>query len=152
MCGDDLPKGRSLGSFDLWGRWCRDPLLALGCRDPAVRVADAKAADPRRQKVAEVFTAWWQAHGDTPMTVADLAEPVKDAADPAGRGRQYLTPVIRAWDGTRAAGFVLTRSASVGIWGADRYALRKAPYPMPPMPPMPQGTAADDPDAWRGEL
>jgi len=152
MCGDDLPKGRSLGSFDLWGRWCRDPLLALGCRDPAARVADAKAADPRRQKVAEIFAAWSQAHGDKPMAVADLAEPVKVAADPAGRGRQYLASVIRALDGTRAAGFVLARSASVGIWGPDRYALRKAPDPMPPMPPMPQGTAADDPDAWRGEL
>jgi hypothetical protein len=152
MMGDVLPKGRSLGSFGDWGRWCRDPLLALGCRDPAARVADAKAADPRRQKVAEIFAAWSQAHGDKPMAVADLAEPVRAAADPAGRGRQYLASVIRALDGTRAAGFVLARSASVGIWGPDRYALRKAPDPMPPMPPMPQGTAADDPDAWRGEL
>jgi hypothetical protein len=115
-------------------------------------VADAKAADPRRQKVAEIFSAWSQAHGDKPMAVADLAEPVRAAADPAGRGRQYLASVIRALDGTRAAGFVLTRSASVGKWEADRYALRKAPDPMPPMPPMPKGTGADDPDAWRGVL
>jgi hypothetical protein len=153
MCGDDLPKGRSLGSFDLWGRWCRDPLLALGCRDPAARVADAKAADPRRQKVAEIFAAWSQAHGDKPMAVADLAELVKVAADPAGRGRQYLASVIRALDGTRAAGFVLARSASVGRWQPDRYALNRAQaQPMTPMTPMPQGTASDDPDAWRGEL
>jgi hypothetical protein len=152
MMGDNLPKGRSLGSFGDWGRWCRDPLLALGCRDPVARVADAKAADPRRQKVAEIFTAWSQAHGDTPMTVADLAEPVRAAADPAGRGRQYMASVIRALDGTRAAGFVLTRGASVGRWQPDRYALRKAPEPMAPMPPMPKGTAANDPDAWRGEL
>jgi hypothetical protein len=152
MCGDNLAKGRSLGSFGDWGRWCRDPLLALGCRDPVARVADAKAADPRRQKVAEIFSAWSQAHGDKPMAVADLGDAVKAAADPAGRGRQYLASVIRALDGTRAAGFVLTRSASVGKWEADRYALRKAPDPMPPMTPMPKGTGADDPDAWRGEL
>jgi hypothetical protein len=152
MLGDDLPKGRSLGSFGDWGRWCRDPLLALGCRDPVARVADAKAADPRRQKVTEIFAAWSQAHSDKPMAVADLAEPVKVAADPAGRGRQYLASVIRALDGTRAAGFVLTRGASVGRWQPDRYALRKAPEPMAPMPPMPRGTAANDPDAWRGEL
>ncbi|MCA3283844.1 MAG: toprim domain-containing protein [Roseomonas sp.] len=150
MLGDDLSKGRSLGSFGEWGRWCRDPLLALGCRDPVARVADAKAADPRRQKVAEIFTAWWQAHGAKPIAVADLAEPVKDAADPAGRGRQYLASVIRTLDGTRAAGFVLTRSASVGRWQPDRYALSRAQAQ--PMTPMPQGTAGDDPDAWRGEL
>jgi hypothetical protein len=152
MMGDNLPKGRSLGSFGDWGRWCRDPLLALGCRDPVARVADAKAADPRRQKVAEIFSAWSQAHGDKPMAVADLAEPVRDAADPAGRGRQYLASVIRALDGTRAAGFVLTRSASVGRWQPDRYALRKAPEPMAPMTPMPKAPGANDPDAWRGEL
>jgi hypothetical protein len=46
----------------------------------------------------------------------------------------------------------MRRSASVGKWEADHYALRKAPDPTPPMPPMPKGTGADDPDAWRGEL
>jgi hypothetical protein len=30
--------GRTLGSFEQWGRWVRDPLLALGCKDPADRV------------------------------------------------------------------------------------------------------------------
>jgi predicted alpha/beta hydrolase len=55
--GDALPAGRSLGSFNDWARWCRDPLVALGCHDPALRVADAKAKDPRRQRVAELFTA-----------------------------------------------------------------------------------------------
>ncbi len=160
LLGDDLPKGRSLGSFHDWGRWCRDPLLALGCADPALRLADAKAADPRRQRVAEMFGAWWKAHGSTPMAVADLGDAVKAAADPAGRGRQYLASVVRALDGTRAAGFVLTRSPSEGRWGADRYALRQAPEgdapPMPPMPPMPIGTADADalaPSAgWSADL
>jgi len=147
LLGDDLPKGRSLGSFHDWGRWCRDPLLALGCADPALRVADAKAADPRRQRVAEIFAAWWQAHGSTAMAVADLGDAVRAAADPAGRGRQYLVSVVRALDGTRAAGFVLTRSPSEGKWSADRYSLRQAAEgdaPMPPMPPMPIGTADAD--------
>lgn len=144
--GDALPAGRSLGSFTDWARWCRDPLVALGCRDPALRVADSKARDPRRQRVAEIFTAWWTAHGDRPVPVADLAEPVRAVADPAGRGRQYLAAVVRGLDGTRAAGFVMTRSASAGRWTPDRYALRQAPGegggdPMPPMPPMPSEAA-----------
>ena len=36
----------------LEARWVRDPLLALGCQDPAERVSEAKARDTRRQAVA----------------------------------------------------------------------------------------------------
>jgi len=161
--GDALPAGRALGSFTEWARWCRDPLAALGCRDPALRVADAKAKDPRRQNVAEIFTSWWEAHGSRAVAVADLAEPVRDAADPAGRGRQYLAAKVRALDGTRAAGFVLARSPSEGRWSPDRYALRQAPErgtgpqgPMPPMPPMPPGGGGDaqatGPGGWSDDL
>jgi hypothetical protein len=162
--GDALPAGRALGSFTAWARWCRDPLVALRCTDPALRVADAKAKDPRRQNVAEIFTAWWEAHHDTPVAVSDLAQPVKDAADPAGRGRQYLAAKVRALDGTRAAGFVLTRSPSVGKWTPDLYALRQATTdagagagagagaaaPMPPMPPMPSGVRTEAPTTGPG--
>jgi hypothetical protein len=125
--GDALPAGRALGSFTAWARWCRDPLVALGGKDPALRVADAKAKDPRRQNVAELFAAWWKAHGDRAVAVADLAEPVRVAADPMGRGRQYLAAKVRALDGTRAAGFVLTRVPAEGKWSPDRYTLRRAP-------------------------
>jgi hypothetical protein len=124
--GDALPAGRSLGSFNDWARWCRDPLMALGCHDPVLRIADVKARDPRRQRVAELFTAWWEAHRDRLVAVADLAESVRTIADPAGRGRQYLAAAVRKLEGTRAAGFVLTRSASASRWTADRYALRQA--------------------------
>jgi hypothetical protein len=123
--GDALPAGRALGSFTEWARWCRDPLVALGCKDPALRVADAKAKDPRRQNVAEIFTAWWEAHGSRAVAVSELAEPVRRAADPMSRGRQYLSAKVRALDGTRAAGFVLTRSASEGKWSPDCYALKR---------------------------
>jgi hypothetical protein len=34
----DLESGRPLGSFEQWSKWVRDPLLALGCQDPAERV------------------------------------------------------------------------------------------------------------------
>jgi hypothetical protein len=124
--GEALPAGRPLGSFTDWARWCRDPLLALGCRDPVLRISDAKAHDPRRQRIAEIFNAWWEAHRDRPVTVAELAEPVRAAADPAGRGRQYLAAAIRRLEGTRAAGFVLERHAPAGKWTPDRYSLRQA--------------------------
>jgi hypothetical protein len=123
--GDALPAGHSLGSFNDWARWCRDPLAALGCEDPVRRIADAKAHDPRRQRIAEIFNAWWKAHRDRPVTVAELAEPVRAAADPAGRGRQYLAAAVRRLEGTRAAGFVLERHAPDGKWSPDRYSIRK---------------------------
>jgi hypothetical protein len=162
--GDALPAGRSLGSFTDWARWCRDPLVALGCRDPVARVTDAKAKDPRRQNVAQIFAAWWEAHRDRAIAVADLAEPVRAVADPAGRGRQYLAAKVRALDGTRAAGFMLARSPSEGRWSADRYALQQtAPErgadpqdPMPPMPPMPSGGGGNGrvqgPGEWSDDL
>jgi hypothetical protein len=123
--GGALPRGKALGSFEQWSRWCRDPLVALGCADPVARVAELKAKDPRRQAAAEVFGAWWRLHADAPMAVADLAEAVTQAADPAGRGRQYLAARVRGLAGTRAAGFVLVHSPSDGKWSADRYALRR---------------------------
>ena len=68
-----------------------------------------KARDPRRQRVAELFTVWWEQHEDSPMKANDLAEPVKTIADAQGRGRQYLPSYIGGLAGTHAAGFVLTR-------------------------------------------
>ena len=50
-----LVEGKPLGSFDQWARWCRDPLVALGCVDPVLRIAETKARDPRRTEVAETF-------------------------------------------------------------------------------------------------
>ena len=124
--GDALPAGKPLGSFAEWARWCRDPLVQLGCADPVDRVADAKAQDPRRQRMAEFFGAWWKAHGDTPMALADLATEVLAEVDPASRGRQYVQAIVAPLDGTRAAGFVLNRSPSAGKWSPDRYALKQA--------------------------
>ena len=62
-----LPRGKSLGSFETWAEWCRDPLFALGCRDPVERIQVLKANDPRRQRIAELFQVWWEHHGATPV-------------------------------------------------------------------------------------
>lgn len=119
-----LAHGLPMGSFGTWCRWVRDSLLALGCQDPARRVAEAKARDGRRLHVAEVFAAWHRAHGATPVTAAELAEDVRRALDPHGRGRQHLAAAVGALAGTRAAGFVLTRREAAGRWGAATYRLK----------------------------
>ena len=118
-----LEPGRPLGSFEQWCRWVRDPLLALGCRDPAVRTGEAKLRDAGRQAIVELFKLWWCHHGDRPVTVHKLHNDVKGAIDPQGRSRQYLARRVESLTGTRIAGFHLTRQAAAGHWGSATYVL-----------------------------
>jgi len=168
----DLQPGIPLGSFEQWCRWVRDPLLGLGCRDPIARVSEAKHRDGRRQAVVDLFTFWWDKHCDQPVAVRQLHDEVRQALDPQGRGRQYVSSQVEKLAGTRMGGFVFTRQAPAGKWGAATYALKRTvaddehrghrgneteerPYStglsikgddspqMPPMPPMPSAAPAD---------
>jgi putative DNA primase/helicase len=168
-----LLRGKSLGSFETWAEWCRDPLFALGCRDPVERIQVLKGNDPRRQRIAELFQAWWEHHGATPVKANQLAEPAKAVADPQGRGRQYLATFIAGLAGTHAAGFVLTRQESAGKWTAATYALTEAvptdaighrthrmdglggtarPSPASPMGPMPDAVDGAVPAGAEAEI
>jgi hypothetical protein len=122
---DSIARGKPLGSYEPWCSSVRDPLLALGCRDPVERVSDAKLRDPTRQVVAALFDVWWARHHDQLVRVNDLQEDVKHAADPQGRGRQYLAAHLEKLAGTRLGGFVLTRQASPGKWAAATYKLQR---------------------------
>lgn len=121
--GDALPRGQALGSFEDWGRWCRDSSVALGCADPVARMAKSKAADPQRALLAELFNAWWEHHGDKLVTVTKLHDAVQRIADPVGKGRQFLATQIRHLDGTRVAGYLLTHVPAIGRWTPDSYQL-----------------------------
>ncbi len=121
----DIEPGRTLGSFELWCGWVRDPLLALGCRDPVERLAETKALDTRRQELGDLFALWWEKHRDHPVSVSQLDPAVKAVADPQGRGRQYLAAHLGQLVGSRVAQFVLTRQAAVGRWGKATYALKQ---------------------------
>ena len=120
-----IKAGRPLGSFEQWSKWVRDPLLALGCQDPAERISEAKLRDGLRQETAELFEVWWKEHGDKPVAASKLHYDVKKLADPQDRGRQYLVSKLESLTGTRLAGWVLTRQTPVGKWGHATYALKK---------------------------
>jgi hypothetical protein len=162
---DSLKHGRPLGSFEGWCEWVRDPLLTLGCADPVERIEALKTKDPQRQRIAELFEVWWDNHGEAPVKIANLAEPVQKVIDPQGRGRQFIASYLGNLEGTRAAGFVLSRQHPAGKWGAATYSLKRTnavaedgighgghrdhrdhrgsadqdTEPMPPMGPMPDG-------------
>ncbi len=144
-----LPAGKPLGSFAQWCKWVRDPLLALGCRDTADRISEAKARDGRRQLVAELFAVWWQVHRDDPVKARDLADDVRRIIDPHDRGRQHVSAALERMAGTRMAGFLLTRHTAGGKWSGATYVLsqhvRNDP-PMTPMTPMPYQVAAKSDD------
>jgi hypothetical protein len=121
----NLKPGRALGSFEQWGEWCRDPLLALGCRDPVERIDSVKADDPHRRQIVGLFEAWYQHHGERPIKAVDVAEPVRALIDPQGRGRQHIAAQMAQLTRTRVGGFVLTRERPAGKWGKTTYALRR---------------------------
>jgi hypothetical protein len=108
-----------------WAEWCRNRLLALGCRDPVERIDSVKADDPHRRWIVEVFQTWDAHHGEQPIKAADLAEPVRNLVDPQRRGRQFVAARLTQLVGTRAGGFGLTRQEATGKWGAATYALRR---------------------------
>jgi putative DNA primase/helicase len=109
-----LEAGEALGSYERWCRWCRDPLLALGCQDPVARIHELRAADPARENLAELFGIWWENHQDkwvSPVTrmpagAEALAAEVRGLADRENRGPQHLRTFLNRLDNTRAAGFV----------------------------------------------
>jgi putative DNA primase/helicase len=72
-----LTVGRAPGSYSAWARWCRDPLLTLGCRDPVERLEELAAADPYRQDERAIFTAWWEHHLSELVLAKDLHLQVK---------------------------------------------------------------------------
>jgi hypothetical protein len=120
----DIDTGLPLGSFEQWCRWVRDPLLALDCRDPVERVNEAKERDGRRQAMADLFAIWWERHGDCPTAERDLHDAVRQVLDPQARGRQFRASQLEKLAGARVAGFILTRQAPAGKWGATTYALK----------------------------
>lgn len=161
-----LPRGLALGSFETWAAWCRDPLLALGCADPVERIRTAKANDPQRRALMELFAAWWEIHGAKPVTAAKLSPRLQVMIEPDPKSRQFITSRLSRMVGTRVGGFILTMHKPDGKWSPIAYALRDdrkdlptgaenhrdhrghrdsgAPTPpMTPMTPMPDGHRAE---------
>jgi hypothetical protein len=135
-----IPHGRRLGSYEIWGRWVRDPLIALGCVDPVERIADAKKRDPRRLRIEAIYTEWWQCHRDQPVTASDLSLSVKELFDPDGEpSRQFIASELRSLVDVRVAGFVLTQRKTAK-WTTATYVLRRTEADDPGRGPAPGQT------------
>lgn len=60
-----------LGSFEVWSRRVRDPLVALGLPDPCAGLDELHKQDPEREAAIEVLTEWRRAFGGVATTVAN---------------------------------------------------------------------------------
>jgi putative DNA primase/helicase len=116
-----LSAGKPLGNYERWAQWCRDPLITLGMRDPVERLAEIKAADPRRRALIAVFDAWWAAHGDAMVKATELAPEVIEQIDiKAFRkpdntlqfSRQRVARFLDAHKSTRVGGYALIQTKS----------------------------------------
>jgi CHC2 zinc finger len=106
--------GKPLGSYEVWAQWCRDPLLALGMRDPVDRLDEIKAADPKRRALIAVFEQWQTSHGDMLLKAQDLDHEVVNLIPGAITrdgvvSRQKVAGFLATHDGTRVGGYVLTK-------------------------------------------
>jgi putative DNA primase/helicase len=61
-----------VGSFEVWSRRVRDPLVALGMADCCEVLADLHKEDPEREAALEVLTEWYGTFIAQEMTVADV--------------------------------------------------------------------------------
>jgi hypothetical protein len=119
-----VSRGMPSGSFEQWCEWVRDPLLALGCRDPIEATRQAKQADPMRRELAELFGTWNRAHRDEPVAARDLDDAILAIINPQKRARQFVTRALQRMVGTRHAGFVLTESRG-GKYSPPTFALQR---------------------------
>jgi putative DNA primase/helicase len=113
-----IKAGKPLGSYEQWALWCRDPLITLGGRDPVERIAEIKAADPKRRAVITLFEAWWACHGNSVIKATDLADGVAELIDskPTRKAdgapqysRQRLARYVDKLAGTRMGGYALIK-------------------------------------------
>ena len=118
-----LKRGIPMGSFEQWAEWVRDPLIELGCQDPALGIRNAKASDPARQEIAEMFTIWNREHGEEAVKAADLNEEILKILNPHKQKTQFVTHTLQRMNGMRHAGFVLKEARRGGRWSKARFIL-----------------------------
>jgi len=135
----DKPKTecKSLAGFGDWSDLCRQPLLWLGCCDPAESIFEAITEDPDREQLGRLLSAWKAVFGNAPKMVREavvqsgfpgeenkeLKEILHDIADEHGDinrhrlGRWILRHEGQIIDGQR---FIrCSGKTSVGRWQVE---------------------------------
>lgn len=62
---------KPLASYGDWSDLCRQPLLWLGCADPAASIFEALSEDPDRETLGRLLSAWQEAFGRAPTMIRE---------------------------------------------------------------------------------
>ena len=74
VAGSPLASCTGFGGYDDWATLVRHPLLWLGIADPVANVVEQLAADPDREELGRLLTAWRKVFGAGAAHVADAVE------------------------------------------------------------------------------
>lgn len=119
---ESVPAGIPMRGYADWGRMVRDPLLALGCKDPCEKNRLLTEEDPVRDVLGEFFARWAAMHGSSPVTAVTVSPEVLSVVNLSPRNRQRVAQYISNLVDTRAGGYRMTRIRH-GRWGASEYVL-----------------------------
>jgi putative DNA primase/helicase len=84
VAGEPRPAAPNFARFEDWQRLCRFPLIWLGLVDPCETRRDIEAADPIRENLRGLLTAWHDHFDDQPTTVAQAIKAGENAMNRAG--------------------------------------------------------------------
>lgn len=92
---DDPSSGKAFAGFETWCRRIRDPLVALGCRDPVLSLDDVRHSDSHGEHLRILMSAWETEIGDRSLIC-------KKAIHDAQGGMGDLTNAMEAVAGDRS--------------------------------------------------
>jgi putative DNA primase/helicase len=71
-----------IGSFEVWDRTVRSPLIWAGCGDPVATIERVREDDPVLGDLKAMMTIWYDAFGAEKMTIADVLRRVTPPDNP----------------------------------------------------------------------
>ncbi len=69
-----------LGSFEDWSRTVRDALIWLGCADPVDTMENARALDPKMERLRAVMVTWKEVIGSERVTLSEVVQRASEKA------------------------------------------------------------------------
>jgi hypothetical protein len=72
VAGRPVVEVKPLATYTYWSSLCRQPLLWLGCPDPAANVFASMEDDPDREILGNLLHAWHDLYGNAPVMVREV--------------------------------------------------------------------------------
>lgn len=78
VAGRPFAEVKPLASYSDWSALCRQPLLWLGCSDPATNVFTSMEDDPDREILGNLLHAWYGLYGSFPNMIREVVNSGND--------------------------------------------------------------------------